>query len=122
MMNTTQEFEVLFKDGKDLAPAISMNATMAEVKGISDKENNVIYLSGSLQRYDGSSSTWSIGGTFLHESINHFHPVGDSETNIPLQNYYGLPQSSIEHPGKVETIWTPQETERLKMLRSKTGK
>jgi RHS repeat-associated protein len=93
---------------------------ISKIKGHADKSGNVIKISNGLNTAEEGG--WSYGGTFLHESIGHFHYLGGKEKAHPLQDHYKLPNSSINHEGKPKMEWKQTEKTRLKKLRDKTGK
>lgn len=117
MMNTKTEFKgmVVSPDTK-----IPRGGPIGKGKGYSDKPKNVFWVTTENQPYNGNKFRWSYGGTALHEMINHFHPLGNSETSPGLQIHFNLPLSK-EHAGAVITFWSPAEIKRLKELRSETG-
>jgi RHS repeat-associated protein len=84
--------------------------------GFSFKTNRVFWL-------DDNPSRGTAGGWLLHETVYHFHPLGNEDTkkgigSKGLQEHFGLPISN-NHGGNVITNWSNKEIQRLKRLRQK---
>ena len=127
---TKAQFDILNMEKKlkvDIAPANStplefpyVNVKLSAIKGYSFKNENRIELSSDLKT--AKSKGWSLGGTYLHESTNHFHHLGNTEPAYPLQDKYELPHSSTNHNGEPKLSFSQEERDRLDAMRAKTGK
>jgi RHS repeat-associated protein len=117
VLNTNRNIEVLAQKGDTPVSGWPLNTTLQQEKGHAYKESQKIGLWSGLNT--ASKGGWSFGGTFLHEAINHFHPLGDQEPAHPLQNHFGLSRSSINHPGNPRMKWSSAERNRLDKLRNK---
>lgn len=58
----------------------------------------------------------------MHEAINHYSNIGNSESSLPMQGEFGFGKSSYDHAGNVKLIWTEKELQRLNDFRKSTGK
>jgi RHS repeat-associated protein len=117
ILNTNRNIEVLVQKGDTRVSGHPLNTTLLQEKGHAYKESRQIGLWSGLNR--ASSGGWSFGGTFLHEGIGHFHHLGIQETANPMQIHFGLPNSSIDHPGSPKMKWSSAERNRLDKLRKK---
>ena len=119
VLNTTTQFKGEIVPANSRVEEGYLRPTLSEAKGFSYKSQNRFVLSSDLSQAGSGQKKWTFGGTMLHETVNHFHPLGNKEDNTGLQSHFGLPFSRMSHMGAVKTKWDAKELIRLNKLRSK---
>ena len=112
------------KEQKDMGKPFEMDAELIDKlrrDGFTSEEIQELQNDDSPDNINTRTAVWTVGGTFLHELINHTHPDYKNEGAHRMQNTFKLKPSSANHKSSVSvTPYTIQERKKIELQLNKT--